>query len=308
MTLTSGIHDRVPMDVYLADPAPAPSLSSHIADALLNLSPAHARHLHPRLNPALRRRTSDAFDLGNTVHALLLGGQDTVVIVDAPDWRKAEAKAQRDMARAAGKIALLKSQYLRAYDMADAARSQCDDFGERPTPLAYGVPERTLVWQEQGGVYCRARLDWAHADGRTIDDLKTVDGSANPERFSRQLFTLGYDVQAAMYLRGLRALTGVVAAFRFVVVEAWEPYALSVVSLAPAALALAERKVAHAIAMWRTCLESGRWPAYPARVAYVEAPGWAESQWMEREYASAPAESVDDGRSLAEQLMSQEDA
>jgi hypothetical protein len=51
---------------------------------------------------------------------------------------------------------------------------------------------------------------------------------------------------AAWYLRGLKAVTGAEAEFRFVVCETRPPYAVSVVGLAPEVLQLAEKKVRRA--------------------------------------------------------------
>jgi len=71
--------------------------------------------------------------------------------------------------------------------------------------------------------------------------------------------------------------------FRFVVQETYPPYQLAVVSLAPSALALADAKVKRALAMWKECLATDRWDGYPDEIAYIEAPAWAEAQWLERE-------------------------
>ena len=97
---------------------------------------------------------------------------------------------------------------------------------------------------------------------------------------------MGADVQCAMYLRGAHAY-GWDPVWRFVVIESEPPFALSVIDLAPDALALAEDKFEWALAKWRSCLESGEWPAYPTRVASIEAPGYAETQWLEQKEMAA---------------------
>lgn len=289
---------------YHADPCPAPSLSSSIARVLLASSPQHAWWKHPRLNAEYEPEGDDKFDLGTAAHAYLLEGDASVVVVEADDWRKKNARRARGEARMAGKVALLAGQWARVPAMADAARRQLAAYDDPPTPLTAGTAEQTLIWRE-GDVWCRARLDWLHDDRRVVDDYKTTNASANPDAFGRTLFGIGYDIQAAFYLRGLRAL-GHDAVFRFVVQEAFAPYALSVIGLEPAALALAERKVAHAIEAWRYCLETGRWPAYPTRTCWIELPPWEETRWMEREARGrtfTPGPVVDDGRDLADQLI-----
>ena len=130
---------------------------------------------------------------------------------------------------------------------------------------------------------CRARADWLRDDYAAIDDLKTTGRTANPEAFSRSLFGSGYDVQAAFYLRGARAVLGIQPEFRFVVVENTPPFALSVVSLGPAAMTIAEKKCQYAIDVWRRCLERDEWPAYPLDVCYAGLPPWVETEWLAKE-------------------------
>ncbi|MCC6381785.1 MAG: PD-(D/E)XK nuclease-like domain-containing protein, partial [Dehalococcoidia bacterium] len=139
-----------------------------------------------------------------------------------------------------------------------------------------------IVWEE-GGVVCRARLDWLHDGGAFVSDLKTTSRSANPDEFTRSIFSMGYDIQVAAYTRAVERTTGVTPEFRFVVVETAPPYALSVIALGPAALTIAEKKWADAVKTWKRCLDRDEWPGYPTRVAYAELPAWEESRWLERE-------------------------
>ena len=134
-----------------------------------------------------------------------------------------------------------------------------------------------------------------------MDDYKTTGASANPDVWGRALFGAGHDVQAALYLRGVYALLGVEALFRFVVQENVPPYALSVIGLSPDARMLAEKKVRAAIEAWGHGLATGRFPGYPTRTCYVELPGWEETRWLERELPKPTG--VDDGRPIEEQLF-----
>jgi hypothetical protein len=269
---------------YHADPAPEPSLSSSIAAAMLLQSPLHARGMHPRLNPDHVDATSPAMSLGTQVHAYILEGPERFAVVDAHDWRTKEAKSARESALADGLVPVLAGKMAAVREMAESVRRQLARFEEKPVPLQGGRPEVTLVWQENvpGGdpVWCRARLDFLHDDGLHVDDIKSTAGSARPEDWIRtQLFRVGYDVRAAFYLRGIRALTQKDATFRWVVVEVEPPFAVSVIGLDPAALAHAEDKCQQAILRWAECLRSGNWPAYPRRTAWAEAPPWQLAQW-----------------------------
>lgn len=281
VTLGPGIH-TIDADTYHADPCEQPSLTSTVARILTTDSPLHAWCAHPKLNPDFTNVEAPHFDLGTAAHSLLLEGEANVEVIDYPDWRKKDAQEQRDAAYEAGKQPLLTHQWLEVERMVQAASIQLEAINATPVIFASGHAEQTLIWQEDD-VTCRARLDWLHDDNTAIDDYKTSSRTANPESFSRSLFNIGYDVQAAFYLRGLRALTGEDAQWRWVVQETTPPYALSVVSLTPAALELANAKVDYAITRWRECLTSGVWRGYPTEVCYAELPGWEEARWLEKE-------------------------
>lgn len=270
--------------VYRADPCAAPSLSSSVAKVILDRSPRHGWLMHPRLNPAAEPRRSRSFDLGSVAHALVLQSGDKVQVIDADSYRTKAAQEQRDAAHAGGRVPVLVGEWEAACTMAAAARAQLARHQDASDAFLAGRPEQTLIWQE-GDVWCRARLDWLPAGGNVFYDYKSTAGSANPEHWgNRQLWDLGFDVQDAFYRRGIAAALGIdKPIFRFVVQENEPPYALSVIELTPAARDMADRKAEQAIGWWRWCMRTGKWPGYPARVAYVDPPPWAENRWIERE-------------------------
>lgn len=279
--VTTGVHTIDATD-YHDDPCDQPSLSASIAAILCTQTPAHAWVAHPRLNPNFERHEEQKFDIGTAAHSLLLEGESSVRVVYADDWRTKEAKELRDQARAGGQIPLLEKHWDAVRAMVVAVREQLARVDAHPPLFTDGKPEQTLVWEENG-VACRARLDWLRDDHQAADDLKTTSRTADPEQWARSLFASGRDVQAAFYRRGIRAVTGVDADFRYCIAETYPPYAISVVSLAPSALALADEKVGWALEVWRDCLAKDRWPAYTNRVAYAELPAWHETAWLERE-------------------------
>lgn len=290
--MNTGIHTMA-ADAYHADTiANVPSLSRSIAHKLLVRSPRHAWYAHPRLNPEYVAKESGTLDNGSAAHMLLFEGKQAE-IVDADSWRTNAAQEERTAARRAGKLALLKKDAVVVQAMCDAISEQLDALDDPPRPFTDGKAEQTLVWEEAGGVVCRARLDWLRDDHTQIADLKTTGASANPREWTRRrLWEDGLDIQAGFYRRGVKKLTGVTPEWRFVVVENSPPYALSVVSLTPEAIALADAKVEKAIAIWRECLTTGEWPAYPTRVCYAELPPWEEARWLEREALEEMAETV----------------
>ncbi len=273
--LDAGVHN-IPAEEYHADPCIEPSLSSSIAKILISRTPRHAWMAHTRLNPDHEKENRLEFDIGRAGHALLLEGQSGVEVLDFPDYRKKDAKEARDAAYAAGKIPLLPHHADDVEKMVTAARVQLE-IHEAERVFQNGEPEKTLIWQEQG-IWCRCRLDWLpDPDGLApFYDYKTTT-NAHPDVWQRRAFELGADIQAAFYLRGIREVLGLERAeFRFVVQEKTPPYALSVIALTPAAIALGDAKVHRAMEIWRECLKSDRWPGYPSDVAWIDTPAWEE--------------------------------
>lgn len=269
-----GFYNDMPMAEYLADPCERPSLNSSTLGKLINRSPLHAWTGHPRLNPRYRSHESDAFDYGTAAHALFLEGtEDGLVIVEADDWRTKAAREAKQAAHAAGKTPLLTRQVAQVRTMVEASRQAL-----QASELA-GIEwtnELTMIWHE-GDAPCRARMDSLSADTRIILDYKTTE-NANPDAFSRSLFSYGYDLQAAFYLRGLEALGHEGAQFVFLAQETEPPFACSLIGLDPACLAIAQERVRYGIELWKRCVRSGDWPGYPNRVAWLEPPAWYASQ------------------------------
>jgi PDDEXK-like domain of unknown function (DUF3799) len=283
MTLAPGIHDGVTaVDYHNGDSEPV--LSASVARVLVNRSPAHAKACHPVLNPELVREEAVKFDIGTAAHKLLLEGEDAIsVYLDADEWRTNAAKDFRDATRAAGKIPLLASQAVSVRQMVASARVQVEQHRAQPPLFTDGKAEQTLVWHAENGVLCRARLDWLRDDYSAIDDYKTTTASADPAAWTRTMYGIGADMQVAFYMWGVERLTGVRPRFRYVVQETYQPYALSVVELAPSALAIAEDKLRRALELWEACLKNDTWPAYSLNVASIEVPTWEELRWLERQ-------------------------
>ena len=270
-----GLHLNVPAAVYHDDPTEKPSLSSSIAHILLTQSPLHAWHAHPRLNPKYQPDHASRFDIGTAAHAMLLEkDQSNIVTLDFDDYRKKDAKAARDAARAAGKTPILAKHYAACDAMVRAAHNAMDA-SELAGAFEAGDAEQTCIW-EDGGALCRARFDWITVDQRIIIDYKTAENAA-PDGFIRRMAGLGYFTQAAFYLRGARAV-GLNPRFVFMVQEIEPPYACSFVGLSNAMQEIADAQVDQALEIWRGCVTTGKWPGYPQRVCYAEPTSWQMSE------------------------------
>lgn len=299
--MNEGIHLDVPSAVYFSDPCPQPSLTQSIAKVLIERSPLHAWHEHPRLGrkpvaDAAPEAYNSAQAIGNAAHALLLGRGKEIAVADFDSWRTDKAKAVREAAEMAGVVPILQKHFVRARGMADVVRERVPHaFDGRP-----GNGEVVLIWRE-GDIWLRTMIDWLSPKREVAWDVKTTGLSCAPHAIPVLMLNGGWDVQAAMHERGLNTLDPDGAGrrkFRFVAQENEPPYAVTVCELTEAVLTMGRKKLEHAIRLWGACMRANVWPSYPADVVYPEYPGWAEAKWLDREERAFHDERSRDARNL----------
>lgn len=299
MTLDVGIHLDVPMLDYLNDPCASPSLSHGVLEAMVNQSAAHARAMHPKLNPEREPENNSVMDAGSVAHHLLLGGDTReVVVVQAADWRTKAAQDERDAAWANGGIPVLVGNMERIHRMVEAARefiarSELPDLFDDSKAKS----EVTMIWRTPAGVLCRGRVDRAYNDFKILVDYKSTGGSAEPESWIRNhLIPDGHDLQAEFYCMAPESLRLAHRSdFVFLVQENKPPFACSLIGVAPAFRDLAARKIDFGLALWKGALDQDRWPPYPTRIHWAEPPEYASRSWDERENRLSLDERIDLG-------------
>ncbi|WP_336630036.1 MULTISPECIES: PD-(D/E)XK nuclease-like domain-containing protein [unclassified Microbacterium] len=244
-----------------------PELSSTGARRILD-SPARFRYWadHPE-------KPKTAFDVGSAAHAKILGVGAGVILY--PDehltpsgnvsTKAATVEWEREQ-RALGLIPIGRSDAHRIDRMAEAVLAE---------PEARAILERVTgrevtIIQEVDGVPVRARFD-IFGDGEAAD-LKT-GRDASPSGFNRSAAKWGYHIQVRWYDDAHLAETGSrLDQFPLIVVESSPPYLVAVHDLDFMYAEAAERKVAKARDLWRTCTESGVWPSYGRTT--LTAPSW----------------------------------
>jgi hypothetical protein len=286
MVYEVGVH-KIPFDEYLSDPAPEPSLSRSTIRDLLFQCPAIAWFNHPRLNPNYKKEEDVKFNLGTAAHALLLEGIDTIAVIEADDWRTKAAKEEREKACKEARTPLLRAQYDTAKVMVDVALQSIYGCKElKITDLKTdGNAETTYIWAEKDpsgfNIWLRIRPDWLSNDRIICLDYKTTQLSVNPNNLSRQIFSLGYPLQAALYCRGIEAIDQVKSKFIMIFQEINPPYLCSFVGLSPAFMELGVSQLTYGIFLWGGCLSSNKWSAYSNRIAWIDLPPWASASWEE---------------------------
>lgn len=289
-----GIFFDVPDAEYRDDPCPAPSATQSILKVLLDQSPAHARLEHSRLCPPIDQEDAPAekYDhdkaIGNVAHALMIGRGKDVAVGDFNNFLTKDAKAFRDDPGNAGKIVILAKHMRRATAMVNAARASLDLIGWEGA-FKDGNGEVVIAWQEDG-VWFRSLIDWKANAAPICYDLKTSGMSIAPHGLGVLIEKAGWHVQAACHERGLDILEPADAGrrqFRFLAQENYPPYAVVPVELNEHWLTLGRKKLQMAIDIWRHCIETDTWPAYPLLPTTPEYPGYKETQWLAREIEHA---------------------
>ena len=266
-----------PIAEYMADNVGAdiPTLSQTIASEMVTRSPWHAHRLHPKLG-AKNKRPTRSTDAGALMHALLLGQHHEFSIIDVDDFRTKLAREARDAAIDAGQTPVKKADYDGALSHAatvdKALRSR---FG---IELGRMDRELTAVWQERGGVVCRARLD--AFDGATIYDIKTCN-DAPIESLARRIIEYDYHLQAAAYNSAVETIVPKMAGrvrFVFLFIEN-ETGEIVPVGLDGTFQELGSRRWEQAVLSWRKCLETGVWPGYAGKEPItVFCPEWYKTK------------------------------
>ena len=285
----------MPAALYHADPCPEPSLSASTAVTLVEETPLHARHGHPRLNPDHERTDGDAaMKKGSVVHELILGRGAGFEVLPFKDLRTNSAKAAFDAAIEDGKTPILAKAFDEAQAVAEAvcrrvgATDDCHDFAD---PDAQS--ELVMVWQDIGGIWCRSMIDRLTPRG-IIYDIKS-SGRGLDTRTLQNRFADGFATQPGFYLRGLEVLWPEMAGrfrWRWVFAEQAAPFAVRVDEADAFALKEGAERTEYAMQLWARCLETGHWPGYPRRVGRLGPTEWSYNRWTERlagERLSAPS-------------------
>lgn len=275
-----GVYD-IDIDAYHGQPCTGPSISASGLRTILLDSPAHY-WIESSLNPEAEKIDTNALRIGKAAHAWVLGEPEFAkffVVSPYAEFRSDQAKAWRDAQR---RIVLKAAELDAIRDMASALRAQHCVASAFTGP---GAPERSLIWQdEETGVWLKARPDWLPTDPTMYfaQEYKSAV-SADPRKASRQAFDLGYDMQAALAVDGIRATMGIEPlGIAHVVQEKTQPYAASLLMFSKDQLEFGRRRYREALKRFGECLirhyagdpPAVAWPAYSSEPLFFETPAW----------------------------------
>lgn len=307
-----GLFKGMTAEDYFSDPCAEPSLSQSVAKILIEQSPLHARQAHPRLAVQVGPEEEDAGEkydkakaIGNAAHLIMMGRGKRLAIIDAGDFRTKGAQTDKQAAIQRGEEPILRKHYFTAHAMTLAAKLQLASIPDCDNAFKEGDGE-VVVANCEDGLWLRSMIDWITPDLREVWDLKTSGMSASPYATGRMMASAGWHLQAAMHERILNAIDPEGAGRRrylYVAQENEEPYALTVNEIGEAALTIGRKQIDYAVNIWRRCIETSIWPAYPLRIIRPELPAWSETSWINREIheyeqSTSPAPKGFDPRNL----------
>ena len=136
-----------------------------------------------------------------------------------------------------------------------------------------GYSEISGFWvDEKTGLDCKLRADRIDSVHQVVIDLKTTT-DARKEPFMYKIKDFKYHWQAAHYLNGVSAITGVPHKdFVFIAIEKEPPYAIGVYRLDDPTVFLGSEELKLLLDEFRECKEADKWPAYPVEMQSISMP------------------------------------
>jgi hypothetical protein len=288
-----GIIHGEPIAQYHANPAVS-------STQLMDMRPCPAYYYGRHITKTIPPPKSDAFDVGNGAHWLIVEGrkalEERTVLQPAEYHAWSNHKEPRDLGmkpwnwnatvceewgarEARGRVVLTADDFAKIDRMAEAVAENPDAV----VLLSGGESEVTFRVQHPAfAVQCRA--DMWHAKGVSLDeaielaplcvDLKTCD---TIEQFRAHYFKHRYYYRAAFYQDVIGDCLGVAGerpAFLFVVVEKFAPWRCEVFEPSEADLELGRNEVLADLKLLRGCIESGIWPNSTLGVQSIELTAW----------------------------------
>ena len=295
-----GFHSAITAREYFAEPCPQPALTASGIKTLLGKTAAEFAYSHPAITPDSPEAASSAAKrFGDVSHQLALGKGRGYAIGDFPTWASNAAKEFKAAAEEAGQTPVKRHEFETAEACAKIMRADIEDTLKLFGPASAKAPkfdtEVVIAWQEEtahGPIWCRAMLDvWCDAHGVILDpkfSKRLGDGV-----FETHASGLGWDLQAAWYLRGISHLRPDLAGrARFInlLVSPDAPHVSRVREADEATLYSCLLEIERAITRFAACLKAGNWPGYPRVIE-----PWTAKSWTMAERAARAALEETDG-------------
>ena len=247
---SKGIYE-ITETAYHADPVETPSLTSSVADILMNTSPLHTWYAHPRLGGHYDDNSNRNMDLGSAIHDALLVNMSKIDVIPYDSFRTQDARDIKINAYKNDRIPLLEKDIELVNKVYEKHK---DHFKSMDC-------EKVYVWNEEYDLYglcapgttgkykmwCRSRIDAIDHKSKCIVDLKTTALALSDWSRTRAIH---YLMQIGMYRRALESLHEEEYGFFFAVIENYEPYEMKMFELDGMLIKLADDLAHEACKRW----------------------------------------------------------
>ncbi len=278
ITLATGLHAGIPMEIYHGNCCPGPSVSGSVLWTLHDSCPAKAwaKSYLSRLqveDDDDTAETTEAKAFGSAAHSFIVEGAEAfeakyVVKPEGMSFSTKDGKAWRE-AMARDKEFVTFKQFEKIAGMANAlTRDPTAD-----SAFQDGAPEMTGIHQDpETGIWLKVRPDYLRP--KLAVNYKTTRNAAR-EPWMRDAWNLGYAVSAALCVDVLKALDRD-AHYAFVTQEKTPPYLCAVRVLSDDFLDGGRMIYRRALRKFADCVAADKWPGYADGVETIPYPPWAE--------------------------------
>ncbi|MCU7836133.1 MAG: PD-(D/E)XK nuclease-like domain-containing protein [gamma proteobacterium symbiont of Taylorina sp.] len=138
--------------------------------------------------------------------------------------------------------------------------------------LSGGRAEQSLFFtDDETGVNLKVRPD--QLNDQFCTDIKSTR-NAKPHAFARSIMDFGYHISQAMYLDGIKQVTGRDVQYRYIVIQKDAPYLCVVYQLSDESAEIGRVKYRELLRKLAECLESDQWPGLENNFD-LSLPAWA---------------------------------
>lgn len=277
-----------------------PAAEYHASDAVghsalvkMCRSPAHYKHYRDTAHAP-----TPAMEFGSAMHMAVLEPElfcETYTVSPKFDRRTTEGKAQAAQwdEQNLGKKALTQE----VMELLENIQRAIGLHSTGATLVRNGRKEMSFFWTDaETGIACKFRPDVLLLDGGEavtlgtaleLDALQHVIGQldlkstrdAERNAFRRDIFKLGYDIQAAYYSDPLSEYLQRPIPFKFLAVESAAPHGVALYGVGERLMQIGRSKYRAALQLLQWCRERDEWPSYQpfSDEDQIEAPTWEKA-------------------------------
>lgn len=151
-------------------------------------------------------------------------------------------------------------------DMIEQATAMCEALKQNDyvKKLLKGEREKEFFWNDDlTGEPCKCRLDCLTelGDSLIVVDLKSTE-NAETDAFMKSAIKYGYDLQSAMYSKGVEVNTGKKPLFVFIAIEKKPPYAINILQADELLIRRGYDLFREFIGVYHDCKQTGNFYGY----------------------------------------------